>query len=215
MSKLRNNQSGFGTVEGVLVLVIVVLIGVIGYLVYKNHNKTIVTSATTNSTPSTTITPQTPTPPKTLLSGDFGDSGDYGMFQAEGYAQTVKVDNVEANCGMANPGVACPKMDEIFFTITKTNNSHILAFLKELQYTGIPDKSLAIGCSAGDAIKYSNSSDNQQFKNYTLTKEDTAKILATTVDKQIRLEITKLKFTGGKDAPNCYSPFSTYKIINT
>ena len=40
----KQNQSGFGTIEILLVLVIVVLIGVIGYMVYENHYK--ITSTT-------------------------------------------------------------------------------------------------------------------------------------------------------------------------
>ena len=37
--KIKNKESGFGTLEVVLILVIVVLIGAVGWVVYKNHNK--------------------------------------------------------------------------------------------------------------------------------------------------------------------------------
>lgn len=62
MKRLDKSEQGFGTAEGILIVVIVVLIGVVGWFVYKNHNKT-VTSATTTSTTSTTPTKTTtPTP---------------------------------------------------------------------------------------------------------------------------------------------------------
>lgn len=61
MGKLRNNEKGFGAVEGLLIVAVVVLLGVVGYMVYKNHNKT--TTPTTAST--TTSTKTTTTPAKT------------------------------------------------------------------------------------------------------------------------------------------------------
>ncbi len=76
MSKLRNNEKGFGVVEGLLIVAVVVLLGVVGYMVYKNHHKTTTVSATKTTTsstkpatsstskstaPSTTTTPQTAT----------------------------------------------------------------------------------------------------------------------------------------------------------
>lgn len=49
MDKFKNNQSGFSTVEAVLVLVIVLLIGVVGFMVYTNHNKITTTDMPTNT----------------------------------------------------------------------------------------------------------------------------------------------------------------------
>jgi uncharacterized protein (UPF0333 family) len=42
-NKKLNNQSGFSSLELILVLVVLVLIGAVGYIVYKNHHKTITT----------------------------------------------------------------------------------------------------------------------------------------------------------------------------
>ncbi len=54
MGKLRNNQKGFGAVEGILILVIVALIGVVGFMAYKNHHKTVSSSTTLTSKSSST-----------------------------------------------------------------------------------------------------------------------------------------------------------------
>jgi Tfp pilus assembly protein PilE len=53
MRKIKNNQKGFGAVEGLLVLVIIVLICVVGYMVYKNHHKATASASTTAAKTST------------------------------------------------------------------------------------------------------------------------------------------------------------------
>ena len=64
MCKLRNNEKGFGAVEGLLIVVIVVLIGVVGWFVYKNHNKT--TNNTTTSNTATTAPTKTASTPQSV-----------------------------------------------------------------------------------------------------------------------------------------------------
>lgn len=60
MGKLKNNQSGFGAVEGILVLVIVVLIGVVGYMVYHNHKTKTTPAVSKTVAKSTTSAKKTP-----------------------------------------------------------------------------------------------------------------------------------------------------------
>jgi hypothetical protein len=57
MGKPRRNETGFSTVEVVLVLVIVGLIGVVGFMVYKNQHKTKTTPLATSTSSSQTKTP--------------------------------------------------------------------------------------------------------------------------------------------------------------
>ncbi|HUD07028.1 MAG TPA: hypothetical protein VMR34_04015 [Candidatus Saccharimonadales bacterium] len=61
----KDNQSGFGTIELVLIIAVVVLLGVVGWLVYKNDHKTTTASvATTSSTrPATSATTKKTTTP--------------------------------------------------------------------------------------------------------------------------------------------------------
>lgn len=61
MHKINKNESGFSTVELILVIVIAALIGVVGYMVYKNHHKTTTAAITTTSS----TKPGTSTPTKT------------------------------------------------------------------------------------------------------------------------------------------------------
>ncbi len=53
MNKLKNNQSGFSSVEGLLIIIIVILISAVGYMVYKNQTKTTNSSTTVSKTAST------------------------------------------------------------------------------------------------------------------------------------------------------------------
>jgi hypothetical protein len=69
VGKLNKNQSGFGAVEGILVLVIVILIGVVGYMVYHNHHKTTASVATTAATTKT----KKVTTPTTTASNTYAD----------------------------------------------------------------------------------------------------------------------------------------------
>lgn len=67
MSKLHKNQSGFGSVEIILTVVIIGLLGAVGWFVYdRNHNK----ATPASTTPAATATPtntQPVTPSGTLV----------------------------------------------------------------------------------------------------------------------------------------------------
>lgn len=62
MKQITKNQSGFGAVEVVLIVVIVALIGSVGWLVYKNHHKNAAASTTSSisTKPTTSTKPATP-----------------------------------------------------------------------------------------------------------------------------------------------------------
>jgi len=49
MGKLQDNQSGFGAVGVMLVIIVLALVGVVGWMVYKNHPKAVSRSTTTLS----------------------------------------------------------------------------------------------------------------------------------------------------------------------
>ncbi len=70
MYKIRDDKSGFGTVEAILIIVIVILIGVVGGLVYKNHHKSAASSTTTSTTASSTKQSASSTPTGTVSTLD-------------------------------------------------------------------------------------------------------------------------------------------------
>lgn len=215
--KIKNNQEGIAHLVAILAIVVVVAIGFVGWKVWDNRQTNPSnTKDSTNQKPVAEAPSTIQQTKKELSAGDFGNFGNYGTFQAEGYAKVFKVlDDNTANCGMSNPGVECPKINGVFFVITKSPNTKILPYIKFVKetYPSVPTNSLIMGCPANDTIQYSNMSDDAS-KDYTINSVDTAKILASTVEKPITLEITKKKQSFGKDAPSCYSDFTSYKLIN-
>ncbi len=218
MGNLAKNQKGFGAVEAVLAFVIIGIIGSTGWYVVKankNVDKTNAATANNSSSTPSKVTKQTTlskTKPVALLRGNFGEIGNYGMFQAEGYAKTVKVDD-NSNCPMSSPPVACPKIDTIFFVISKVENTKILDYLRSIQIPDTPDKSFQMGCLQDGSINYTNDADEVgSSKAYSINKADSMMLRSASSDKPVKVEITKLKQTYGK-AASCYSTFTTYKLF--
>ncbi len=54
MNTIKRSEQGFGTVEGIAVVIIVVLIGVGGWLIYKNHHQATKPATTTKPAATTT-----------------------------------------------------------------------------------------------------------------------------------------------------------------
>src|SRR5882762_9215057 len=71
MKKQNKNQSGFGAIEGILIIVVILLLGVVGYMVYKNQNKAATTAVTSNS--SSTSPEKTVAPVKETKANNAGD----------------------------------------------------------------------------------------------------------------------------------------------
>ena len=158
MGKLRNNQSGFGAVEGILVLVIVVLIGVVGFMVYKNHNKTKPTpvASTTTTKPTASTQAKTPTAPDpytgwqtytgtdvnfkypadwTATAANFGE--DRAVF---GTAVSINPNTVPTNTGaFVNPPASYSKSNSYTVTIKELfiSTSEYLSYLKGPNQSGI------------------------------------------------------------------------------
>lgn len=208
---MKLNQKGFSVVEILIVIVVVGLIGTVGWLVYdRQQNK-----QTTTNAPSTTQVneqkpaEQTQATPKPLEKGTFGEKGEYGTFQAEGYTTTVKGEEgmfCEENC---------KEYDYVFFNITKSENTKIFDYMNSHAGNSfVQDKAIGMGCVASGVISYSNSSDTVDEKEYTISKDDTQKILSATKEKPVRLAVERLEYTGGRGAPTCYSHFATFKVIN-
>jgi hypothetical protein len=76
MGKLRNNEKGFGAIEGLLIVAVVVLLGIVGYMVYKNHNKATTNNSTTTASTTTTPAKTTTTQPVDPYAGwqSYSDS---------------------------------------------------------------------------------------------------------------------------------------------
>jgi len=153
------------------------------------------------------VTVEDATSSPTLTAGDFGDNGDFGTLMARGYVTTQKVP--EAFCDDN-----CPEFTYASFVISETKNPNILNYLKAQSGNAfVKDNAIGMGCIVDNVIRYSNNADTTGQKEYTLSKDESLRILAATAESPITLEITKLKQDSGSGAPTCYSHFTTFKIV--
>jgi uncharacterized membrane protein YukC len=202
---VNKKQSQSGSAHLIIVIVLVVaLLGALGFIVYQNFIAKPTDNALTEA-------------PKALIAGDFGNNGDYGTFQVRGYATANEVQYMPGVSGpySCHDG-GCVTNDYIYFNVVKTENTHILDYLiKNHGSSYVQDNAIGMGCVENNAINYSNISDLNGMKDFSISTVDTAKILAATAEKPIDLSIEKLNFTGTSgDAPACYSQFANFSVIN-
>lgn len=204
---MKINQKGFSIVEILVVVVIIGLVGLVAWLVYDRQSNKPANMQTQTETTKTESSKQETNLPKALAKGTFGDTGDNGTLQAEGYATVAKRN--EAFCEQN-----CKQYDYVFFNITRTENTHIFNYLKNMSGNAFAqDKAVGMGCVADGQISYSNASDAKGMQEYKLSKEDTAAVINATADKPVILELERLPYSSGQGAPTCYSHFTTFKVI--
>jgi hypothetical protein len=215
-----------------LVILVIVLVGIIGFAGWYLWNKTnqpkvsnyqecikaknsklreiypeqCVVNGQTFTNPNQKVS--TTVKPLQLEKGDFGDNGDYGTFQAQGYAVINKVDEAECETN-------CKQYDYVSFVIIKTENNNVAKFFEQMGGNSfVGDNQVGIGCLNGDKIEYFNASDANPDGQYTISAQDTSKIIKSTKTEPIVLEITKEKYTSGRGAPACTSLFTNFIVIN-
>lgn len=87
MQKIKNNQTGFGTLEIALVVIVLALLGAGGWVVYKHHQKTPPPSTSTATTKTTNPTPAATDPTENWKKVDsIGDA--YSIKVPDGWELT-------------------------------------------------------------------------------------------------------------------------------
>ena len=131
----------------------------------------------------------------------------YGTATVVGYATTEQVSDSDIAYPLA------PVYDMIYFNVVETKNDSFLRFLKDYEgNTYLGDKKFAIGCLQNDKIIYYNDSDETGMKEYELSVDETEKIMNSTKNSLVKLEIEIFKHTSGMGAPKCYSWISTISV---
>ncbi|MBR3490423.1 MAG: hypothetical protein IKH36_02915 [Bacilli bacterium] len=133
----------------------------------------------------------------------------YGKATVRGYVTTKKVTSGDVVTDNS------PTYDMVFFNITESNSNKFMAFVDSYGSSGnsyASGKAIAIGCVKDGKLVHYNDSDEFGMKEYELSEADTTKLMNTTKEATITLEIERYKFTGGSGAPDCYSHISTIAI---
>lgn len=138
----------------------------------------------------------------------FSIETESGRVEVLGYATLEKVN--EADCYTDN----CNKYDYVFFNILESESEDFLTYIENLNgNTFVSNQNIGLGCFSNNILNYYNHSDEFGMKSFTLTKDETSKIMNSTKENPIKLELEKSKLTGGIGAPNCYSHITNIKVI--
>jgi len=122
----------------------------------------------------------------------------YGKVNVTGYAYTEERTNSDTG----------EKYKYVFFKVTESNSNNFMQFLEDNNgnaYVG--DKAIGLGCLNNNIISYNNASDEFGTKgvNYKLSVNDTSKIMSSSSNNPINLELEKYRLTNGSSGYNCTS----------
>jgi hypothetical protein len=139
---------------------------------------------------------------------NYDDGIGYGIATVKGYVTVEKIYDGDV------VGPDSPTYDMIYFNVTETKNDQFLSYLKDNEgKTYLGDKKFSIGCLLNnDKITYINDSDATEMKKYEISVTDSTRIMNSTKDDPVKLEIEIFKLTGGSGAPKCYSMISTINV---
>ena len=176
----------------------------------KNNDKK---ESNTNANTSTNTNTK-PTTPEPLVDNEplpegYDASTYYGKATVRGYATTEKITSGDVVTDDS------PSYDMVFFNITESDSNKLMAFVDLYGSNGnsyVNGRAIAIGCVKDGKLVHYNDSDEFGMKEYELGEADTTKLVNSTSDATITLEIERYQFTGGSGAPDCYSHISTIAI---
>ena len=119
-----------------------------------------------------------------------------------------------------------PYDNYVYFHVISSNDKKFDAFLEELNGDD-SDNMIGLGCLVDNQIKYANASDEfklqnnrlnndvgEFFKDFSLTSEDTNKIIEATKENPVKLKIDKLPFTSGFGGFSCVSLITYIRVVN-
>lgn len=102
-----------------------------------------------------------------------------------------------------------------YFNILDSNSKNFLTFIENRKGNlFVTNNGIGIGCIEDNTLNYYNASDIYGMMNYKLSEKDTNRIMNSTKENPIKLELERLMFTSGSGAPNCYSHITNIKIVD-
>ena len=169
---------------------------------------TLTIALTACSEPPNAETPETPeTTEPTNTFSQHPNIGYYGELIITGYA-TIR-DVTEAYGEKLDPPYTY-----VSFEITETENSAVYDFLAQNKGNSfLGDSSIGLGCLENGTIEYFNESSDFGYQERTIPANLTTKILNSTEDSPIILQLTRHQPTAGSQAPSCYSHFAEIEEI--
>jgi hypothetical protein len=128
--------------------------------------------------------------------------GYYGDLVVKGYSTVVET--LEPFC-QEN----CAKYNSVLFNITETKNESIEDYIGgQIGNSFVSETGIGIGCVENEIISRWNDSDEFGMKEYMSSTEISERILESTKEKPVTIQLTRFPYTGGRGAPACYSHFA-------
>ena len=183
----------------IIVILSILLILTTGYIVYKEVFLAGNSSNAKNNIPISNET--TNNQNEAVVNGlgkddTFTTSTNSGIVEVIGYPEKKEITNITDGT----------KHTYIYFHIKETKSTEFKKYIESINGNSyVSNNSIGIGCVSDGIIKYTNDSDSARMKNYELSQEDSDKILNATESNPIKLKLEKALYTGGVEAPICYS----------
>jgi len=149
------------------------------------------------------------TPPSATASFQKSEKyGFYGTLTLTGY--------LTQETHVCDPGNICQKtVNYASFVFSKSDSPAIYDFLQEnTENSFLASASVGLGCYEKDKKRISseNDGDGGTVENI-ISGAELTKLLASSKTKQVQLQLTKSIETGGREAPDCYSYFRSFKVL--
>ena len=148
----------------------------------------------------------------------LGYNGDwYGVVRVEGYATVKQM----ANCFQftaicLEEGVEV--VDYVVFTVLRSGNEEFLRLVETGALgggvvAGGVAGGVGLGCFADGVLSYFNTSDRYGRVSFSMSQSDTARLMGSSRDNPITLELERLPVSAGMTMPACYSQITTIRVL--
>ncbi len=107
----------------------------------------------------------------------------------------------------------CETVEYVYFRIMETGNAALSDFLH--QYAGnayVQRNAVGLGCKENGALRFSHISEAQGMRDDRIGGEQATDILEANDDGPVTLHLTKEPFSGGSEAPPCFSHFNAIRV---
>lgn len=128
--------------------------------------------------------------------------------RATGYTfiEEVQESFCEENCGVNQ---------YVFFKVLDTTSEKLMEYISDPGGNSfMRDQSLLVGCLVDDVITTANHSDKFGYQEKEYNEETTTKLLNSSEENPISVEMNKYTLSGGRGAPDCYSHITELEVAD-
>ena len=147
----------------------------------------------------------------------FNNNQYVGMTNISGYATVEKEKHSyyedDNNCEYQNN---CYEISHVYFHILDSKDKDFLEYSNEYKEPKLSDSNnvIVLGCFIDNKVNYVSFSDELKDQDLYLSENQTKKLLNSSKNNPINLQVLKLKFTGGVDGIDCWSDVTYLNVLD-